>query len=367
MSGIWTKNDGRWRAASSRDFESEKELHDLVEDNIGMLPLAGSPRLFVLGREVPLGSGYADLLAVEASGRPVIAEVKLARSPEAKRAIVAQVISYAAFLQGYDVESLTKGPLSKSLTKGPLSKSLSDRDQVSILGMAMAQDQEDEIDSDTFETSLQEYLTNGMFRLVLIMDNSSVELERVIAYLDAVTMQSLTIDLITFRIFDVNGTEVAMPQRISPDLSLTSDSVSGLSSKRASKAILSDGPDAFIASFADIEGESRQVFNQLVNWAIEIGKMQGVNLNTATGVNKNRFTLLPRLASENAGLVTIWNDNSKPYISFWRGVFERRAPSSIEAVEMAAGTRIGHGNTVNEVTPDLLEALKSAYREAIKI
>lgn len=357
MSGIWTKIDGKWRAASSRDFESEKELHDLVEENIGMLPLAGSPRLFVLGREVPLGSGYADLLAVEASGRPVIAEVKLARSSEAKRAIVAQVISYAAFLQGYDVESLAKGPLGKSLA---------DQDQVSILGMAMTQDQEDEIDSDTFETSLQEYLTNGMFRLVLIMDDSSVELERVIAYLDAVTKQSLTIDLITFRIYDVNGTEVAMPQRISPDLSLTSNSVSGLSSKRASKARKSDGPDAFIASFADIEGEIRDVFNQLVNWALEIEKMQGVSLYTATGVNKSRFTLLPRLATENAGLVTIWNDNKKPYISFWRGVFERRAPNSIEAVEKAAGMKIGHGNVVNEITSALLDELESAYLEATK-
>ncbi len=355
MSGIWTKTDGKWRAASSRDFESEKELHDLVEENIGMLPLAGSPRLFVLGREVPLGGGYADLLAVEASGRPVIAEVKLARSPEAKRAIVAQVISYAAFLQGYDVESLAKGPLSKSLDE---------QDQVSILGMAMTQDQEDEIDSETFEAALQEYLTNGMFRLVLIMDDSSVELERVIAYLDAVTKQSLTIDLITFRIYDVNGTEVAMPQRISPDLSLTSVSMTGSAAKRTSKAILSDGPDAFIASFADIEGDNRQIFDQLVEWAVEIGEMQGVKLNTATGVNRSRFTLLPRLATDNAGLVTIWNDNSKPYISFWRGVFERRAPNSIEAVETAAGLKISHGNVGNEITPALLEALKSAYREA---
>lgn len=322
-----------------------------------MLPLAGSPRLFVLGREVPLGGGYADLLAVEASGRPVIAEVKLARSSEAKRAIVAQVISYAAFLQGFDVESLAKGPLSKSLA---------DQDQVSILGMAMTQDQEDEIDSETFESSLQEYLTNGMFRLVLIMDDSSVELERVIAYLDAVTKQSLTVDLITFRIYDVNGMEVAMPQRISPDLSLTSGSLSRPASKRTSKPIRSDGPGAFIASYAEIEGDDRQVFDMLVNWTKEIGKLQGVKLNTATGVNRNRFTLLPKLATDNAGLVTIWNDNKKPYISFWRGVFERRAPNSIEAVEKAAGIKIGHGNVVNEITSALLDALKSAYLEATK-
>ncbi len=89
-----------------------------------MLPLAGSPRLFVLGREVQLGPGYADLLAVEASGRPVIVEVKLAKNPEAKRGIVAQVLSYAAFLQGSDVEALEQGPWRKALN---------DQDHASVL------------------------------------------------------------------------------------------------------------------------------------------------------------------------------------------------------------------------------------------
>jgi hypothetical protein len=44
-----------------------------------------------VGREVPLGGGYADLLAVEASGRLGMIEVKLARNSEARRAVVAQV------------------------------------------------------------------------------------------------------------------------------------------------------------------------------------------------------------------------------------------------------------------------------------
>ena len=65
-----------------------------------MLPLAGAPRLVMLGREVPLGTGYADLLAVERSGRLVLIEVKLARNAEARRAVVAQILAYAAFLGG---------------------------------------------------------------------------------------------------------------------------------------------------------------------------------------------------------------------------------------------------------------------------
>ena len=355
MSGIWTKTEAGWRAALSRKFDNEAELHDLVEGNIQMLPLAGSPRLFVLGREVPLGRGYADLLAVEESGRPVIAEVKLARSPEAKRAIVAQVLSYAAFLQRHDVESLTRGPLHKSLA---------DREHASILEAVKAQDQENVIDSDAFEASLQEFLTNGMFRLVLILDETSVELERVIAYLDAVTTHALTIDMITFSIYDVSGTEVAMPQRISPDRSEMSDTVMVRSSKRASKGNLSEGADAFIESVADIDGEDRAVFDRLVEWAREIVEMPGVNLFTYTGVNRDRITLLPRLATEKAGLVTIWNDNGKPYLSLWRTVFERRAPNSIESVEQVSDIRIGQGNTVSSDSQALLGALTAAYREA---
>jgi RecB family endonuclease NucS len=59
-----------------------------------MLPLAGFPRLTVLGREVRLGGGYADLLAVESSARLVVIEVKLADNAESRRTVVAQVLSY---------------------------------------------------------------------------------------------------------------------------------------------------------------------------------------------------------------------------------------------------------------------------------
>ncbi len=95
--------------------------------------------------------------------------------------------------------------------------------------------------------------------------------------------------------------------------------------------------------------------------------MPSVSLFTYTSVNHRRFTLLPRIMTEKAGLVTIWNDNSKPYLSVWRSVFERRAPESIEAVERTLGTSIGQGNTVASITPELLIALTAAYREATGI
>jgi hypothetical protein len=49
---------------------------------------------------VQLASGSADLLAVEPNGRLVVIEVKLANNAEARRAVVAQVLTYAAYLHG---------------------------------------------------------------------------------------------------------------------------------------------------------------------------------------------------------------------------------------------------------------------------
>lgn len=78
-----------------------------------MLPLAGAPRLTMLGREVRVGLGAADLLAVESSGRLVIIEVKLAGNAESRRAVVAQVLSYAGYLQGLDVDQLESEVLAR--------------------------------------------------------------------------------------------------------------------------------------------------------------------------------------------------------------------------------------------------------------
>ena len=87
-----------WQLGSPQAFQDEATLHRLIEENPQLLPLAGSPRLTILGSEIQLGTGYADILAVESSGRPTIIEVKLASNPEARRAIVSQVLAYAAFL-----------------------------------------------------------------------------------------------------------------------------------------------------------------------------------------------------------------------------------------------------------------------------
>ncbi len=149
---------------SPKAFQDEASLHRLIHQNPNLLPLAGPLRLKVLGSEVQLGNGYADILAVEPSGRPVIIEVKLDSSREARREIVSQVLAYSAFLRGMSVEGLEQGPLRRKLATAG---------KDSILDAVQAPDQEGAVDSAAFTASLQEYLDQGNFRLVLVLDEVS--------------------------------------------------------------------------------------------------------------------------------------------------------------------------------------------------
>ncbi len=106
MGTIWRRESDEWQKLSPSGFPSEEKLHDLVESAPSLLPLSGDPSLVVLGREVALGPGYADLVAVEPDGRMVIVEIKLGRNSEARRAVIGQILTYAAYLKGLSIPAL---------------------------------------------------------------------------------------------------------------------------------------------------------------------------------------------------------------------------------------------------------------------
>ena len=354
MAGIWTNTGKGWDLGSPQAYDDEATLQSLIQQNPQLLPLAGSPSLTMLGSEVQLGPGFADLLAVESSGRPAIIEVKLSSNRDARRAVVAQVLAYAAFLRGHSIESLEAGPLQKHLIKEGYD---------SILDAVRAQDQEGVVDATSFRDVMQESLKRGSFRLVLVLDEISAELERVVAYLDALTLQALTIDLITLKVYEINGAKIALPQRVSPDIDAAAPFTQATSTGR--QGIRSDGPDAFRASVEEATGKARATFEDLIAWAENLAGLPHVLLFSRAGRNNDRFTLVPRIMPDNVGLVTIWNDKLQPSIAVWRSVFERRAPQSIGSVErLIKPTRIGQGNVISHITPKLLDALSTAYQEA---
>jgi len=314
-----------------------------------MLPLAGAPRLTMLGREVRLGAGAADLLAVESSGRLVVIEVKLAVNAESRRAVVAQVLSYAGYLQGLDPDQLESEILARQ-PGGP----------TSVLAAVEAADQQHAVDPAAFREGLARSLAEGSFRLVIVLDSAPDELVQVVGYLQSVT-EKIDIDLVTVTAYDVGGSQVLVPQRVEPGRRVRELSDAQVDARQS--GTLSPGSAEFRAAIAEAPASLREPLGRLADWADALereGLVKLASFRSRQGIT----TLLPRLAADNAGLVSIAIDNRTAYMQFWRSVFERRAPQSIAAVQAALGAELRQGNATHSFPQPLLEAITHGYREA---
>lgn len=355
MTAIWHNDGASWRLLASTGFPDEAALHSLVEEAPQLLPLAGAPQLVVVGREVQLGNGYADLIAVEPTGRLVIVEVKLARNAEARRAVVAQVLTYAAYLRGLDQATLEQAVLGKHLLQ---------RGYQSLADAVGANDQEGAFEPALFGEGLAKSLAQGRFRLVIVLDSAPDELVRLTGYLESVT-DKLLIDLITVSSYMVDGSQVLVPQRMDAERQRVDPSVNNppLGLPPTPKGQWVEGADAFASTIADASELERPALQRMCEWARALEQEGLVRLGTYHGT-ANRTTLLPRLITENVGLVTIWND-SGAYLSLHRSVFERRAPQSLLRIEaLIAPDRVGRGTVTRKITSEVLQALTDAYREA---
>lgn len=348
MTAIWTNPGSGWTLLAPTGFPSERELHDRIEAAPQMLPLAGDPTLTMVGREVALGGNSADLLALEPGGRLVIIEVKLRRNAEARRAVVAQALSYAAFLHGMDPDQLERDILGRHLR---------DRGYGSLLEALEANVQEG-VDAEALRDGLLESLKRGEFRVVLVLDEAPTELVRLVGYLEAIG-DHLVVDLVTVAAYDIAGTQVLIPQRVEPERQYIEDPAPPRPPR--DEGYLSDGSVDFAAAISNAPETSRDDLQRLCRWAEDL-EQQGL-ARLATYHGKGRMTLLPRLPDENVGLVTIWNDNGAS-LQLWRSVFDRRAPQSLPRVEEILGMTLGAGKVTRSLEPEVLSAVTAAYREA---
>jgi hypothetical protein len=353
MTAIWQKDGTGWRLLAPTGFPDEQTLHDLVEETPRILPLAGDPRLVVVGKEVLLGNGYADLVAVEPSGRLVIAEIKLARNAEARRAVVAQVLTYAAHLRGLDPTAVERDILGRHLR---------DRGYDSLQDAVASNDQEGSFDPVTFAEGLAQRLAGGDFRLVLVLDEAPQELVTLVGYLESVT-EELLIDLIVVSAYEVAGSRILIPQRVDAELKPAERQRAAPAPE--SKGRFVEGGEEFAATIDSAQEKHRPLLWRLYRWAKSLEVEGLIKLGTYHGKLANRTTLLPRIPADGVGLVTIYNDPNTAYLQFWRGVFERRAPENLARVEQVLHPiPVGRGTTTREVDDELLEALTDAYREA---
>ena len=352
MSAIWQDDGGGWSLLEPSGFTDEASLHDLIAGAPHLLPLSGSPRLAVVGSRVSLGANQADVIAIEPGGRVVIIEVKLSRNAEARRAVVGQILSYAAFLRGLTTESFEHEVLEAHLRE---------RGFDNLAAAAAEADQEGAFDPHGFLDGLNESLASGAFRLVLVLDEAPDELARLMAYLEDIG-EHLVIDLVTVSAYEVGGNQILVPQRIDAERRSTQIPAPGTPPRRELAGQTTESTDAFIQRISESSVDHQPQLLRLAHWARDL---EGAGLaRVRSYVTNRRSSLLVWIPGEEAGLVTVWND-AGPYFSVWRSVFERRAPESVARVEqLLAPIPLGQGNGVRDISDDLLQALTEAYREA---
>jgi hypothetical protein len=334
---------------------SEAELHDRVEEAPQILPLAGKPSLAVLGRDLRLGTGLCDLLAVESSGRFAVIEIKLKQNQEARRAVVGQVLAYAAQLRGWTLDQLDATVAPYILKRG----------NASIEDAARSADQSTDFDSGSFRQEASESLRLGAFRLVLVLDEAPDELVQLVGYLESLTDRIL-IDLIAINSYQIAGTEVVIPVRMQPDrvIGQVDNGVGPKPPPKKTTSTTTIGIDAFVASVNSmVQSSERAQLERYVEWARSLEEAGLARLYNSIGIE--RWTLLPRLAGYDAGLVTLWNDHGAAYVTAYRTVFQRWAPKTLARLEAQFGQIVGSGNTIRTPAfPDLEPFLTDGYREA---
>lgn len=353
MSAIWRKIDDRWTTLQPSGFPSEEALHDLIEEAPQLLPLSGDPTLAVVGREVALGSGYADLVAVESSGRLVVIEIKLGRNAEARRAVVAQVLTYAAYLKGTDAADFEEQLLRAGRS----------REFATLREAASSADQSGSFDAGMFDAGLHDSLASGAFRLVLVLDEAPAELVQLVGYLESISA-GIVLDLITVASYDVGEGQVLVPQRVDPEhqpeVALTSRR-DGAPARAKAKPTPIDGTEPFEQSIERADTADKPALRRLLAWAQELESRGLATLKSVIG--DGRDVLLVWLPGEKGGLVSVWNDGGA-YMSLWRSVFARRAWEAIAPIEQLIDDGLGTGKTIRNPSDQLLALLTQAYEAA---
>lgn len=298
-------------------------------------------------KEALLGGGYADLLAIESDGRPVVIEIKLAKNSEARRAVIAQVLSYAAALYEMSPEQL------EVICAGYLAT----HDFGSIVAAVKAEDQAGSFDEEAFDSNLSSYLAEGRFRVVVVLDDAPPDLRMLARYL-AVVGERLVVDIVSVQQFEVGNEVVIVPERIDLDRPIEAPSHTVKRSSTVHGQLI-PGVEPFLEALSRLPAETRSRMEPLAVWATRLEADGLITLDTYIG--KAQITLLPRLRDEHVGLVTIWASTSFS-LSVWRSVFERRAPKALIALESKVD-KVGQGSQI-QPSDEVMTILQAAYEEA---
>jgi hypothetical protein len=187
----------KWFPAKRLEFKDESDLQHVLHESPDLIVTREEELPAVFIREAALrGSGFTDLLGVDALGNVLIVETKLAKNREIRREVIGQVLEYAAFLWGMSYEEFDE------LFKSRTGKSIAD----SFL------EKSESISIEEILASIAGNLEQGRFKLLIAVDDINPELEKIIAYISGLR-SGLMLEALEVKIYQQGETEIFVPQR----------------------------------------------------------------------------------------------------------------------------------------------------------
>jgi hypothetical protein len=197
MAIVIRKQGGKWERTDKVIFADEAQLQKLLYESPELIPTKVEDQAAVFTREAGLpGSGFTDLVGVDARGNILVVETKLARNDEIRRKVIGQVLEYAAYLWGMSFDGLDRFFLN--------------REGKSLLDLLIEKDAA--IDKDWLRQNVEQNLASGTFQLIIAVDAINPELEKIIAYVSS-RGSGLQLEALELELYKQGQVEILVPQR----------------------------------------------------------------------------------------------------------------------------------------------------------
>ena len=236
-------------------FSTEDELQSLIAEHLGLLGgeqvRPGDPRRWICVcrekgvAEIPDAAARwaVDLLVIDQDAIPTLVEVKRGANPEIRRAIVGQMLEYAAHAAG----TWTADELRRTFEKTTRASGLDPGDELATLLQT-----DGEPDAEDFWGKVAVNLDAKRLRLLFVADDIPDPLKRIVAFLNE-QMSNIEVLAVEVKQFRGGASQTIVP-RVTGNIAASSD-----------KAGQKLTPDLFLQNFASTE--VRQVAENLLETA----------------------------------------------------------------------------------------------------
>jgi hypothetical protein len=242
--------DGSSVALEAR-LESERELHEAVDDHPEVLPHTdlGLNPLIPLASELGVSSGSIDLLAADAQGRLAIVEFKKGTENPDVRHVVAQLLDYGAGLWRLTYEQLEQQCLRDPTRPGGALAEYA-QDRLTPLGEAF--------DEDAFKAGVERCLDSGDFTFVYCGRDLDERTRRIMTYLaEGPRIRMFAVEVECYRESEGSGL-ILVPRATFVPSWIAGAGGSG-SQPRTAKDVLADAPPEFWELVGMMDGVAQKL------------------------------------------------------------------------------------------------------------